>query len=295
MIGMTIIAFFMILLTLKWMDPSYPFLEAIIKGLQNSLSAEAEFLGRTGVKFVAERQIGRIFDIIGFLVYVTLGILGCLCCLSERYADKARVSLVVMISALFFVFFAFPLMGMRNIVPYRWPAFIYITLVFFIGIGLVKAGRMFRNRRSRGAAIFSLLLLTSFFMATNFAANMDSPLYNSDKTWRGFLSESELLLSLDVSKHSDSFIISDGGVIFGPLKYYVRSDKCGVIYYWPSGDINWGYFDDKLFIWRQCTINRVVPMGSTNAPPFPLGLTFQRELDKRYSCTYDIGSAKAYM
>lgn len=294
-IALSVLAFFLMLLVLKWIDPSYPFLEGIIKNLQNSLSAEVEFMGRTAGGYTTERSIGTILNIVGFLVFVAVGIFGCLCYLSEKYADKLRVSLIITLSVLFFIFFAFPLMGLRNIVPYRWPAFIYIILVLFIGIGFAKAGGIFRKGYVQQLAFFSLILITTFFMITNSVADLDSPPYNQDKTSRAFLSESEMALSLDLSKYSDSYIISDGGVIFGPEKYYLKSDDSDVFHYSSFGTIDWNYLKNKLIIWRECTLVRVVPMSSTNAPTSPLGSFFKEGLDNRYGCIWDSGGAKAYL
>lgn len=288
LVGVFIIAFFLILLILKWMDPAYPFLEGILNGLKSSLSAEAEFLGRTGIAFASENQIGRLFDIIGFLVYVALGILGCLCCLSKRYADKAKFSLILMISALFFVFFAFPLMGIRNILPYRWPAFIYTALVLFVSIGLVKTVSVLQNQRSRQVAVFLLLLCTSFFMITNFVTNMDSPIYQMENIRKSIVSESEMYLSTKVPEIYPGCITTDGMVVFhyGPHSRMIQFD--------PSGDIKWDMLQNSLVIWRECTLTRPVYLG-VGAPPFPLGGEFKEKLDTNFSSLYDIGTAKAYM
>ncbi len=283
-----IIAFFLILLFLKWTDPAYPFLEGTLRGLKSSITAEAEFLGRVGVKFAAEKQIGQVLNIVGFILYIAFGVFGCLCCLSKIHADKAKVSLVVMISVLFFVFFAFPLMGIRNILPYRWPAFIYITLVLFAAIGLLKMVGMLQNQRSRLVILFLLLFCASFFMTTNFVTNMDSPIYQEGSSRKSVVLESEMHLCQELPEVYTGYITTDGMVVShcGPYS--------GMIQFDPSGEVNWEQLQNNLVVWRECTLTRPVYLGD-GAPPFPLGKEFKEKLDLGFNCLYDIGSARAYL
>jgi len=111
LISITLCILFIVLLILHWMDPNYPFFEAITRGLINSLSAEAGFLSGRSLSNIAGTK--DISNIIGFLVYVFFGIIGSLYCLSKKHANKIIVSLLFMIFILYIIKYSFPIFGMR--------------------------------------------------------------------------------------------------------------------------------------------------------------------------------------
>ena len=66
---------------------------------------------------------------------------------------------------------------MENIVPDRWPAFIYVIFVLFISIGFFKIISSMKHPKKQICFIFIILFVTSFFMITNNETNLDSPIY----------------------------------------------------------------------------------------------------------------------
>lgn len=172
----TLCAFTLIMLSYHWIDPKYPFLEEVMRGLAASLAQEAEFLGRNTISNL-EDSWSSILDIFGFLILILFGVIGSLHSLSKEHQNKTKVRLVFTIVVLFAIFFIFPVMGIRNIVPYRWPAFIYLILVLFSGIGIFKFVSIVRGKYHKVIFVSILLIVFSFFMMTNSFTNMDSPVY----------------------------------------------------------------------------------------------------------------------
>lgn len=295
MVPIAIITFFIIILMFKWLDPSYLFLENILKGLVDSVSAEAEFLGRAEIKSDVNGLIGDLSNIIGFLMLVTFGILGSLSCLSDRYINKAKFSLILMICALFFVFFVFPLFGLRNIVPYRWPAFIYVVLVLFVTIGLVTVLNLIRHSTSRRLFLFTVLFIISIFMTTNFVTNLDSPIFGKDQATRSFLHDSEICICLNAIDYSDFDVVTDDYMVFRPLMTLKPSSSSKLFKFLPSGEVDWDYLHNKMILWRKQTLDGGVSLSSENALPTSLGSGFKHGLDRQFDAFYDVGSVKAYL
>ena len=286
-ISLTLCMMFVVVLVLHWMDPNYPFLESITTGLVNSLNKEAEFLGREVVPTTTEHW-ETILNILGFLVYVFFGIIGSLYCLSRKYADKTKISLVFMLIVLYFVFFAFPLFGIRNIVPYRWPAFIYVSFVLFVGIGMIGFLSMLKNKKQKVSFVFILLFITSFFMTTNFVTDMDSPIYAGEINPKNFRTESEMALSKSINTSYDGIVFVD--------TYGLRGFKNGTLRCYPltpEGDIGWDYMSNRLVIWKKGSLTRPVHLSGGVARL--LGDKFKNYLDENFNCMYDVGEVRAYL
>lgn len=278
-----------IFIFLKWFDPSVPFFEGVSTGLQSSVSSGVEVLGRTSPAYANEKNIKQIFDIIGILSYIIFGALGCLCYLSQKFSNKVNFSYICIIGTLFFFFFSFPLMGMRNIVPYRWPAFIYITLSMFVCIGYAHAARMIRNVPLRNVALLLIIFITSFFMITNFVSNTDSPIYNAETTNELFLRASEVCLLTDIRDYSEKKILTDSTTIRGPLTTYLRDWNCEGISITNTEDIDWDDVNNVLIVWRRSTIIR--PPLSAEAP---FGSRFKADLEREGNGIFSTGESKIY-
>ena len=285
LVSLTFCMIFAVLLIFHWMDPKYPFFESLTIGLVNTLNKEAEFLGREGVSFTlstAEQRWEPILNIPGFVIYVFFGIIGSLYCLSRKYADKTKVALVFMLIVLYFVFFAFPLFGIRNIVPYRWPAFIYVCFVLFVGIGLTGILSLLKSKKQKIAFVFIVLFVTSFFMTTNFVTNMDSPIYGGEIVRRRIATESERALSENVRNFYNGTIMGYSALT-------------------PAGDISWNYMKNKMVIWKRISLTRPVrvqiltDIGSRSWPEILLGEEYKNHLDGNCSCIYDTGGSRAYL
>ena len=293
-IRVTLCLLFIVILIYHWMDPKYPFFESITRGLINSLSSEAEFLGRSTISNIRDSW-ASILEIFGFLTLIFFGILGSLYSLSTKHTSKTKFSLIFMLIILFFIFFAFPVMGMRNIVPYRWPAFIFTTFVLFAGIGIFQFTNSGRNKYYMAGFLLILLSTSSFFMITNSITNLDSPIYGKDLNQKMVWTESEMKLFTSINNSYSDYIVSDLQTFRRPFETYLKRDKVTGYQTTPKGDLNLEYMSDKLLIWRKSSLDTSVQVQGYRSPSMILGMDFKRYLDDNYSNIYDTGEAKAYL
>jgi hypothetical protein len=295
LVSFTLCILFIILLIFHWMDPNYPFFEAITIGLIISLSAEAGFLGGYSLSNITGTY-GELANILGFLIYVFFGIIGSLYYLSKKYANKTTVSLIFMVFVLNFIRYSFPIFGMRNIIPSRWPAFIYVSFVLFIGIGLIGLLSMLKSKRQIISIVLIILFVSSFFMTTNSFTDMDSPIYGTEVNRKLVWIESEVTLSQNVNNAYNGEIITDLQTAETNFGCYLKR-KIGEIAIYrltPEGNIDWSYMNNKLVVWRKASLTRYVQVSGHRYPEMLLGNEFKNQLDNNFSCMYDTGSAKAY-
>jgi len=293
-ISTTICMLFAIILTSHWMDPNYPFFDSITRGLVNSLSKEAEFLGRVTISNIGDSW-ASIINISGFLMLIFFGIIGCLYSLSTKYTNKTRFSLIFMLIGLFFILFAFPLMGMKNIVPYRWPAFIYTCFVLFSGIGIFNFVSTGRNKHYNIIFLLVLLSTFSFFMITNSFSNLDSPIYGKELNQKMVWTESEMKMFAKMNNSYSNYIVSDLQTSVRPFQTYLKRGETSAYQTTPEGDLNWDYMADKLIIWRKSSIDTSVQVQGYRNPEMILGMDFKRHLDENFSNIYDNEVAETYL
>ena len=292
-VSLTLCMIFTVLLLFHWMDPNYPFFESITRGLINSLSKEAEFLGR--LPTITQQHWESLLNILGFLVYVFFGIIGSLYCLSKKYADKTKVSLIFMLIVLYFVFFIFPVMGIRNIVPYRWPPFIYVSFVLCVGISLTGCLNLLKSKNQKIAFVFIVLFITSFFMITNSFCDTDSPIYGKEISQKGLWTESEMILFEKINNSYNGVIVADEQTRNRPFEAYLKRKKYACYQLTTEGNMDWDYMNNKLIIWRKVSLTRPVQVGGYGGQSMLLGDEFKNYLDNNFQCIFDTGEARAYL
>ena len=292
-VSLTLCMIFTVILVFHWMDPNYPFYEMITRGLINSLNKEAKFLGR--LPSITQQSGVSLLNILGFLVYIFFGIIGSLCCLSRKYADKTKFALVFMLIILYFVFFAFPVMGLRNIVPYRWPAFIYVSFVLFVGSGLKGVLTLLKSKNQKVAFVFILLFTTSFFMITNFVTDMDSPVYGEGINQKLVWTESEMALFERINNSYGGVIVADEQTRNRPFETYLKRKKSSPYAVTTEENMDWDYMNNELIIWRKVSLTRPVQVGGYRHPSMLLGNEFKNHLDNNFHCISDTGEARAYL
>lgn len=291
LISYTFCIIFIVLLFLRWMDPKYPFFEMITKGLINSLSAEAKFLGRTTISNIAESWVA-ILNILGFLLYVFFGVIGCFYCLSKKNATKVKIPLIFMLIILYFIFFAFPIFGLRNIVPYRWPAFIYVTFVLFVGIAFFRFLYLFKTFNQKIIFILIILFISSLFMITNFVTDMDSPIYGKETNLETVWKMSEITLFEKINNYYQGEIVVDTQTRDWPFQTYIKRKETVSYQSTAEGNINWEYMNNKLVVWRRISLTRPIQVGGSI---IFVGKEFKNHLDDNFHKIYDTGEAGAYL
>lgn len=262
-----------------WIDPKYPFFTQIIEGFSESASSDMRFLGETAIRNISN-NLGDILNIIGFLIYTLFGIIGSLSCLSRKNITIPKFSLIFSTAVLFTLFFGFPLMGLRNIIPYRWPAFIFVIFVPFIGMGIVNIVNIFKmgRRKFMFFSVFVILFISFFFMITSNVANLDSPVYGKEVFQPLRWMESEITMYKDINQSYNGTIVGDAKTIGRPFRtYLIRNNTMS--YPLTGKAVDWN--NDKLIIWRRNNVYEPVQ--------FQLD-----QLKDNFNYVYDTGEGKAF-
>lgn len=287
--------FLTIVMIYHWMDPSYPFFDKTFGGLIRSLSIEAEFLGATSLSNVSGRW-EELLQPIGFCMYVFFGIIGTLYCCADKARARKYFPLIFLALVLFFVRYAFPIFGMRNIIPDRWPAFAFVVFALFIGIGVFCGMNLLKKKTTILCVVAIFFCITSFFMITNANTNPDSPLYGEDVTLKLMWSESEMDMYKDINMTYDGVIIADEHTHTRPFNTYLKNKKSIPYQILSDGTIDKELLSSGLVIWRKDSIDRPVHVRDDHyVTEMLLGDKFGSYLNDNYSCISDVHSAKCYL
>jgi len=276
-----------------WMDQSYSFLHKVLHTLLQSVSSEAAFLH---IKFYSN-VTGRYEMLLltfGFLIYTFFGIIGSLFTLSESNSFSKKIQLLITVIILYIIRYAFPIFGLRNIIPDRWPAFIYVIFVLFIAIGFFKIVFSIKSQKRRIVSIFIILFATSFLMVTDGETNIDSPIYGENVIQRLVWTDSEMSLFTHVNEISDNVIYTDKQTEIRPFETYLYRDPHKVKVYPVNnkGKLKWNVMNKNLIIWRKTSLSRPI---SCSLGEMRLGRDFEEKLYDHYSCIYNTGEAKAFV
>ncbi|KAF5426104.1 MAG: hypothetical protein C5S46_05740 [Candidatus Methanomarinus sp.] len=293
-VTLTLCQISVVMLIYHWMDPDYPFFDSIIRGFIDSLLKEAEFLGRETILDEGDSWFS-ILNILGFLILIFFGVIGSLHSLSKEHQTKTKVSLIFMLIVLFFVFLVFPVMGIRDIVPYRWPAFIYIALILFSGLGIIQFASIYLNKYYKILFILVLMLTFSFFMITNFFTDIDSPVYGEQLNQKMVWTESEMKLFTNINNSYEGYIVSDRQTRIRLFQTHLKRVKSADYPTSLEGNLNWDYMNNNLVIWRKVSLTRPIQVGGYRNPMMLVGRNFKVHLDDEFSSVYDTGLAKAYL
>lgn len=276
-----------------WMNPNYSFFDAILIGISNSISAEVAFLDMG----FHSNIIGRYETLLltfGFLIYTFFGIIGSLFTLSNFNHSVNKIRLFFTVLILYIIRYIFPIFGLRNIIPERWPSFIYVIFVLFITIGFFKIVFSIKSQKRQIASIFIILFVTSFFMVTDNETNLDSPIYGENVIQRLVWTDSEMSLFTRVNELYDNVIFADKQTNIRPFETYLYRDPHKVKTY-PinnQGEINWEVMNKNLIIWRKSSLSRPI---SCSLGDMLLGYDFEEKLYDNFSCIYNTGEAKAFV
>ena len=289
-ITITLVALFGTAILAYWMYAGYTeqrtFFEAVIRGLYIALTKEAGFLARPESLSALHGWLNPILIILGFLIVLAFGILGSLSWLSQKYQHETKVSLIVALIILFATTLAFPLFGMRNIVPYRWFLFIYPILAIVAAQGmLIIIGRA-GFKKLGSALIFCIVLVFSFFMITNSFSNIDSPVYAPELNQRMVYTSSEMAVATEVTKVYDGWIVTDlqyGSRVLGT--YLKRSN---VSYNMLSEETR----NSGLVIWRDVMAERPIQVPYKDVV---LGEAYRQKLESSHNLIYNNNTSQAFL
>ena len=142
-------------------------------------------------------------------------------------------------------------MGIRNIIPFRWPAFAFISFIVFVGVGFYLALSNIKSRIGYPLVIVLFLLFTSFLMITNGDTNMDSPLFATASKEKMIWPDSQMALFKEIVSNYEGYIISDGQTAGRPFEIYYNRAKVTEYRLDQYGSFDYQYLNNKLVIWRE--------------------------------------------
>lgn len=286
MVTFGLMAMFGIGMLTYWMYSAYrvgaTFFDVIVRTLYGSLTAEAAFMGATPVAGGLRLNL----NILGFLILVLFGILGCLLWLTQREESRTKVSLIATLVVLFAAVFSFSLFGIRNILPGRWHVFIYIVLTIAAASAMLTVISRIGYHKLRGIALVCIVFGISFFMITNNNSNMDSPVYASEFNSRMVYTNSEMAVGEWVIEAYDGKVITDmqyGGRVLGT--YMDRDD----VYY---DMLDEEQLNNGMVIWRDVMAERPVRVLSEYVV---LGEAYELKLEGSHSLIYASNTSKAFL
>jgi len=236
-----------------------PFFAQIVATLHRYVTRYADFLNRpeTIPEYAAllPPLSESIVNNLGLALLVFLAVIGSLYWLSPEFRSKKTFSILVCVTLLLGITFAFPLFGIRNIIPHRWFVFEYLFLAIMVGFAVIHIGR-YMSKNQRICVIFVLFACLSFFMLTatsNNLANQDSPLWLKDSTISTTYTVQEVRGAETISSHSEQ--------AFSDSRY--GSSVLGTYY-----GLHHDSFDSKnlsnragdVFIWRTYMEERPIQM-----------------------------------
>lgn len=282
-----------IALIYHWTDPGYSFLNITLLRLLDSLTAEAAFLD---IDF--NSNVNGSYEMlllpIGFLIYTFFGIIGSIFTLSEFSYFTKKIQLLFVAIVLYTLRYIFPIFGLRNIIPDRWPSFIYVIFVLFITVGFLKIMFSIKSRRQQIVSIFVILFITSFFMVTDGETNLDSPIYGENVIQRLVWTDSEMSLFTHVNEVYGNVIFADRQTESRPFETYLCRDVHKVMVYPVNsqGEIEWDIMNGNMIIWRKTSLSRPI---LCSLGEMVLGRNFEEKLYDNFSCVYNTGEAKAFV
>ncbi len=286
--------FLAVIITVHWMDPAYPFFDKTFGGLLRSLSAEAEFLGATTLSNV-HGLWEELLEPVGFCVYAFFGVIGTLYCLLHKKQGERYIPLIVLAFVLFFVRYAFPIFGMRGILPGRWPVFAFVSFMLFVGCGVFCVLSLLKTKRTILCTIIVIFFIGSFFMIAVGSANQDSPLYGEEVITKSIWTESEMDMFTHINNTYDEMIIADYNTMKRIFEVYLKTNNANGYAITQDGQIDVNVLSQGLVIWRKSSLDRpVVCSDSKYVTSLLLGDEFYQYLNNNYSCIFNVGEGRGF-
>jgi len=236
-----------------------PFFDQIVATLDTYVTGYASFLNRPEAIPEYAAQLPplseSLINNLGLALLVFLAVIGSLYWSSSNFRSRGTFSMLVCTALLMGITFAFPLFGIRNIIPHRWFVFEYLLLAIMAAFATIHMARCM-NKNQQICLIFVLFTCLSFFMLTatsNNLTNLDSPLWLKESTISTTYTVQEVKGAETISRHSDTaFSDSRYGTCVLGLYYGLQND--------PILSRDLANRDGDVFIWREYMGDRPIRM-----------------------------------
>jgi len=193
-----LLAFDLGLSTFAWSMTPYKgdtFLETVVNYLRSTLVESAGFLNLAGpsgeaaaagggaVESAGSPQLAKLalyLDTVGFLLVLFAATVGSIVVLRRKWATQTTYTYVGVVAVMLVFVLGLPLFGIRNFVPGRWIAYLYVPLVL---LGVVGLGHLSRNVRPGVAAVVLIMfaVATPAAMVVSSEATPDNPVIEREK------------------------------------------------------------------------------------------------------------------
>lgn len=148
-----------------------------------------------------------VFLQISYLILPLFGIAGIFFWLSRK--DEVKFSIAFTAGTLFFIIYAFPLLGSRDLLTDRWMPFLLLFLCTVAAAFILSGIEVIKSNMAKLVTIFIILTLFSFFMISPPEINKDNPLVAKNQTVRNQFTYSEMEAADTLSAIHGKRIITD--------------------------------------------------------------------------------------
>ena len=185
---------------------------------------------------------------------------------------------------------SFPLFGIANIEPTRWPAFYYVILCIPAAVGVLTVTNCIGYQKLRHLVLVCLMFAFSFLMITNSVSNTDSPVYAPYLNERLVYTDSEIAAGQIMGAY-DGPIICDMryagalGRTYHPAN--VRSSRM----------LGERRLNSSLVLWRDILSERpaVIDTPAKGIHLTVLGKAYEQKLESSHNLIYNNKDTKAFL
>jgi len=285
-----LVVLFGIMMLSYWVYVAYvgdePFFNKVVGELYQESTTE---FGFGHYELPGMSQQGQIVNIIGFLVLLFFGVLGCLLWLRRDQIEKTKIGVIVALIALLGMPLVLAAFGIEAIVPDRWFVFSFVVLAVVAALAMLTVSSQFGSRWLGCILLVCVVFFSTFFMISNKISNVDSPVYTRELIRRLVYTNAELAVGEKAVEVYDGTIITDLDYGLTVIRTYLgRNHSVAVDYRMLDEEqVNRG-----MVLWREVMAERPV-----RVPPdiLVLGNDFQQSLDCSHCLVYSNGDGNAYL
>jgi len=306
-IGFSYILFFVVSMQTYWMftyvSSNTSFFAMIFKPLMEVFHVGANYsrdeliLGSVTNQGALEALLLHI----SYLILPFFAIGGVLEWFSHENVKKInRFSVALVVIILYSFAYGIPLLGMRNFLTSRWFPLISVFLVLVAASYILKLVSLFNLRKARTFAIFTIVLLFSFFMVTTPGINKDNPLVAKDTTIRNQFKDIEIQAIKTVSKAYSGNMMMDSPynscIFYSDSGYNPNNATYFNIHNIQTREID----GNSMVLLRKSTMNEPVSINDPNRYGINFIQALPIEFFKRfeapdYALVYDNEEVLAYL
>ena len=204
-----------------------------------------------------------------YLILPFFGIAGIFYWISRK--DELKFSIAFISGLLFFLVYAIPMLGIRNLLTDRWVPFLSIFLGIVAGAYIISGVEIIRSNVTKAVSIFIILSLLSFFMIITPAINKDNPFMAKNQTIRNQFTDNEIAATGTITQIHGGRIVTDS--VFTSLFTLYKSDhsleneknfsKNISDFGSESQLINESHRTGSMVVLRKSTLNEPIPLQAS--------------------------------